>query len=151
MKNSVENNWYRILLWRVKQLYCRMVNTENVFLWMMHNFPGQLHCRTPLRDSRPEEFYKNVVLWNFVKLTGKNLCWSLFFNKVAGIGNATLFKKRLQPSYFPVNFTKFQKKHFLQYTSGWILLTSGRLLLESIKNVYKFCFCKQYQTLFSNF
>ena len=32
----------------------------------------------------PEVFYKKGVLKNFTKFTGKHLCQSLFFNKVAG-------------------------------------------------------------------
>ena len=36
------------------------------------------------RSSRPEVFCKNGVLRNFTKVTGKHLCQSLFFNKVAG-------------------------------------------------------------------
>ena len=32
-----------------------------------------------------EVFYKKGVLKKFVKFTGKLLCWSLFFNKVAGL------------------------------------------------------------------
>ena len=35
------------------------------------------------RSSRPELFCKYGVPRNFVKLTGKHLCQSLFFNKVA--------------------------------------------------------------------
>ena len=38
---------------------------------------------------------KKGFLRNFTKLTGKHLCQSLFFNKVAGLG------------CFPVNFVKF--------------------------------------------
>ena len=33
------------------------------------------------------------VLRNFAELTGKHLCQSLFFNKVAPLGPATLLKK----------------------------------------------------------
>ena len=33
------------------------------------------------------------ALRNFVKFAGKNLCQSLFFNKVAGVMDAILFKK----------------------------------------------------------
>ena len=33
------------------------------------------------------------VLRNFTKFTGKDLCQSLFFNKVAGCGPATLLKR----------------------------------------------------------
>ena len=35
------------------------------------------------RSSRPEVFYKKGVPRNFAKFTGKHLCQSLFFNKVA--------------------------------------------------------------------
>ena len=36
------------------------------------------------RSSRPEVFCEKGVLRNFSKFTGKHLCQSLFFNKVAG-------------------------------------------------------------------
>ena len=35
------------------------------------------------RSSRPEVFCKKGVPRNFAKVTGKQLCQSLFFNKVA--------------------------------------------------------------------
>ena len=66
------------------------------------------------------------VLWkrflkNFTKFTGKHLCQSLFFNKVAGLRSATLLKKRLWHRYFPVNFAKFLKTPF--FTEHlWLLL-----------------------------
>ena len=47
------------------------------------------------RSSHPEVFCKKGVLRNFAKFTGKHLCHSLFFNKVAGLRTATLSKKRL--------------------------------------------------------
>ena len=37
------------------------------------------------RSSRPEVFCKKSVLRNFAKFTGKHLCQSLFFNKVADL------------------------------------------------------------------
>ena len=37
------------------------------------------------RSSRSELFYKKGVLRNLAKFTGKDLCQSLFFNKVAGL------------------------------------------------------------------
>ena len=46
---------------------------------------------------------KKVVLKSLAKFIGKHLCQSLFFNKVAGLKSATLFKKRL----CSVNFAKF--------------------------------------------
>ena len=36
------------------------------------------------QKQSPGSFYKKGVLKNFAKLTGKHLCQSLFFNKVAG-------------------------------------------------------------------
>ena len=44
------------------------------------------------RSSRPEVFCKKGVLRNFIKFTGKYLCQSLFFNKVACLRPATLIK-----------------------------------------------------------
>ena len=50
------------------------------------------------------------VLENFAKFTGKHLCQSLFI------------KKGLWHRCFPVNFAKFLRAHFLQNTSGRLLL-----------------------------
>ena len=47
------------------------------------------------RSSRPELFCKKGVLRNLAKFTGKHLCQSLFFNKVAGLRPAILLKKGL--------------------------------------------------------
>ena len=47
------------------------------------------------RSSRPEVFCKKGVLKDFVKLTEKHLCQSLFFNKVAALRPATLLRKTL--------------------------------------------------------
>ena len=65
---------------------------------------------------------KKGVLRNFAKFTGKHLCQSLFFNKVAGLRPATLLKKRLWHRCFPVNFAKFLRTPFLQSISGRLLL-----------------------------
>ena len=59
-----------------------------------------------LRSSLPEVFYKKGVLKNFAKFTGKQLCQSLFFNKLQG-SPTTLLKKKLWDRCFPVNFVKF--------------------------------------------
>ena len=65
------------------------------------------------RSSRPEVFCKKGVLRNFTKFSGKHLCQNLFFNKVAGLRPATLLKKNLWHSCFPVNFAKFLRTAFL--------------------------------------
>ena len=44
------------------------------------------HLRCSVRKGFPR---------NFAKFTGKHLCQSLFFNKVAGLRPATLLKKRI--------------------------------------------------------
>ena len=72
-------------------------------------------------------FVRKGVLRNFVKSTGKHLCQSLFFNKVAGLRPATLLKKRLWHRCFPLNFAKFLRTPFLQNTSGRLLLESDLL------------------------
>ena len=61
---------------------------------------------------------KKGVLRNFAKLAGKHLCHRLFFNKVADLRPATLFKKRHWHRCFPMNFTKFLRIPFLQNTYG---------------------------------
>ena len=40
---------------------------------------------SPSRSSRQEVFCEKGVLRNFTKFTGKQLCQSLFFNKVTGL------------------------------------------------------------------
>ena len=81
-----------------------------------------------LRSSRPEVLCDKGVLRNFAKFTGKRLCQSLFFNKVAGLRSATLLKKRFRHRCFPVNFTKFLRATFLQNTSGRMPLEDVHLL-----------------------
>ena len=50
------------------------------------------------------------ALRSFAKFTGKYLCQSLFFNKVAVLTPSILLKKRLWHRYFPENFVKFPRK-----------------------------------------
>ena len=50
---------------------------------------------------------KKSVLKNFAKFVEKPLCRSLFFNKAAGVRPSTLFKTKLQHSFFPETFAKF--------------------------------------------
>ena len=63
-------------------------------------------------------FCRKGVLRNFAKFTGKQLCQSLFFNKVAGLGPAFCLKKRIWHRCFPVNFVKFFRTPFLQTPFG---------------------------------
>ena len=58
----------------------------NYFLTFL-NFDGLEICEphAQCRSSRLEVSFKKSVLRNFAKFTGKHLCQSLFFNKVAGL------------------------------------------------------------------
>ena len=72
-----------------------------------------------VQKQPPDMFYKKGVLRCFAKFTGKRLCLSLFFNKVAGLAGlrpATLSKKRLGHRCFPMNFAKFLRKPLPQNT-----------------------------------
>ena len=78
--------------------------------------------RSGSRCSLQEVFYKKGVHRNFTKFTGKNLCQSLFFNKVAGLRPATLLKKWLWHRFFPVNFAKFLRTPYFTKHLWWLLL-----------------------------
>ena len=76
------------------------------------------------RSSRPNVFCKKGVLKNFTKFTGKHLCQSLFFNKVADLRRETcnFIKKIIWHRDFPVNFAKFLRIPFLTEHLQWLLL-----------------------------
>ena len=85
------------------------------------------------RSSHQRCSMKKGVLKIFTKFRGKHLCQSLFFNKAAGLGPATLLKKRLWHTCFPANFVKFLRTPFLQSTSGgcfWFFFSEGFHLLS---------------------
>ena len=77
---------------------------------------------TMCRNSCPEVFCKKGVLRNFVKFTGKHLCQNLFLNKVAGLSPATLLKKKLWHSFFPIDFVKFLRTPFFIEHLWYLLL-----------------------------
>ena len=74
------------------------------------------------RSSCPEVFCKKGVLRNSEKFTEKDLCQSLFLNKVTGFRPANLFKKKLLHTCFPVNFTIFLRTPFITEHLRWMLL-----------------------------
>ena len=71
------------------------------------------------RSSHRRCSVRKGFLRNCLKVTGKYLCQSLYFNKV---GSATVLKKRLRRRCFPIDFAKFLRTVFLQNTSGRLLL-----------------------------
>ena len=72
--------------------------------------PNLFSCNIQKQPS--EVFCKKDVLRNFTKFTGKYLCHSLFFNKVAGLRPATLFKKKGPGTGVSCEFFEISKNIF---------------------------------------
>ena len=87
-----------------------------------------LHPAT--RSSRSQMFFKIDVPKKFANITGKHLCQSPFFNKVANLMPPTLLKKRLQYRCFPVNFAKLLRTPLFLQHLRWLLLAT----LSNINN-----------------
>ena len=88
---------------------------KNPTLIQLLTLHGSSHQRCSVRKG---------VLRNSAKFTEKQLCQSLFFNKVAGLRPATLSKKRLWHRCFPVNFAEFLRTPFLTEHLRWLLLNT---------------------------
>ena len=67
-----------------------------------------------VRSSRPDVFCKKVFLKISPNAQEKTCAQSLFYNEVAGLEHATLFKKRPWHRCFPVNFVKFLRTRFFK-------------------------------------
>ena len=86
------------------------------------------------RSSRSHMLFFLGVPENFAKLTGKQLCRSLFFNKVAGLQPATLLKKRLLRVFFREFGGNFKDNFFIDIsraTASACCLESGELLTKN--------------------
>ena len=94
-------------------------------------------------------FCKKGVLRDFSKFTGKHLCRSLFFNKVAGLRPATLLKKKLLHRCFPANVGKFLRTSFLIEHPRWLLLSVGKTKTVKLKPLYKLIYWIQMYFLYS--
>ena len=117
--------WY--LFWRTSAKDCFCIAHTPLIVnlsILLYSAPSSSSSRLLLRSNCPEVFYKKGVLRNFDKFTGKHLCQSLFFNKVAGYRPATLLKKRLLYRCFPLNFCKISKNNFFIEHLWWLLLTT---------------------------
>ena len=102
------------------------VFTKYIFPSLLINF--YYHVVLLLRSSHHRCSMKKGFLRNFTKFTGKHLCQKLFFNKVTDLRPATLFKKGLWHSCFPVNFAKF-----LRTPDGdcfWLLLFRNGIIYQ---------------------
>ena len=78
----------------------------------------RLRCRC-FRSSHQRCSISKGVLRNFSKLTGKHLCQSLFFNKVAGL--RPLLKKRLVFSceFYEISKNTFFTEHLWETASDY--------------------------------
>ena len=87
-------------------------------------------------EQPPELFYQKSVLRNFKKFTGKTYARVSFLIKLQ-TSTCNFIKKETQAHvFFPVNFTKFLRTHFLQNTSGWLFLkTRSKIKLKRTKNM----------------
>ena len=85
---------------------------KNVFRTLREDFKARgIEYSLPLENSFPEVFCRKGVLRNFAKFTGKHLCQSLFFNKVAG-GACNFIKKETLAQVFSCEFCKIFKNTF---------------------------------------
>ena len=77
------------------------------------------------RRSCPEAFCRKGVLKNFAKLTGKHLCWILFYNKVAGLRTeaCNLIKKETPAKVFFFEFCEISKNIIFTEHLGWLFLS----------------------------
>ena len=87
------------------------------------------------RSSHRRCSVKKGALKNFPKLTGKDLCQSLFFNKVAGLWPVTLLRKETLAQAFLCEFCEVLRTPFLHNTSRRLLLTFERVLNTLLLNV----------------
>ena len=76
-------------------------------------------------------FVKKGVLRNFAKFTGKHLCQSLFFNKVAGLKSCNYTKKDTLAQVFSGDFCEISKNVIFYRT---LLVTAPGKENQVIKN-----------------
>ena len=87
------------------------------------------------------------VFLEILQNSQKNTCArASFFNKVADLSPATLFKKELLRGWFPVNFVKFVRTPFLQNTSGRLLLKYKQKAMSLV--IYLFNYGSSKSTFF---
>ena len=99
----------------------KIVRVVKCHLFLLYYW-RQVHIIT---STRLEVFCKKRVLKHFAKLIAKHLFQSLCFNNIASLKAATLLKKILLHRYFPVNFSKFFRRTFIQINSGWLQMHSN--------------------------
>ena len=115
----LKNIWQRLLLHCTQTTHCYL----SVLLYIQH-LPHH-HCYYSVAVFRRYSIKKGV-LKTFAKFTGKQLCQSLFFNKVAELSPASLLKKRRWHRCF-VNFAKFLGTPFFIEHPCWLLPATANI------------------------
>ena len=110
------------LNWFIKKRQKKLSLYFQIQIWLRPRKNASGYSFDVHKEAVAQVFWKKGVLRNFAKFTGKQLRQSLFFNKVAGFRPATLLKKKLWHSCFPVNFAKSLRTPFLTEHIRWLLL-----------------------------
>ena len=117
-------------LWEfsVTKLICYKDVFVNSFCSSTFRSANSLVVEPFLESSLRRCSLRKSVLRNFTKFTGKQLCQSLFFNKVAGLRFATLLKKRLWHISGEISKNIFFTEHLWETASVSFDLLSKQLL-----------------------
>ena len=76
---------------------------------------------------------KKSVLRRLAKFTGKHLCHSLIFNKVAGLRPATLLKKETLAQAFSCEFCEISKNTFFDRTPLVVFSVESKIYIYNHK------------------
>ena len=117
-KQQLMSDWFHFYKISNKGVSFRKVYTfdkDLLWIWLpkLYVLKSCTFCKYNIRSSRSQMFFKIGVLKNLANFTGKQLCWSLFLNKVAGLQASNFVKKRLQHRLYYVKFAKFPRTLFL--------------------------------------
>ena len=112
-------DWFAPAITRFLKYFARTIKMQQMFTMNTKKEP-------------PEVFYKKAVLKNFSILTGKHLCWSLFFNQFVVLQVCNFIKKRFQHRCFSVNIAKFLKTHILKKICERLLLNNVKPNFSSV-------------------
>ena len=85
-----------------------------------------------IRNSHRRCSIKETVLKNFAIFTGKQLCWSLFFDKVEKKHRFYLKEKHLQHRRFPVSVAKLSRTPILKNICERLLLFDHTYLVQQV-------------------
>ena len=118
-------------------IYSRILSSELPFTWNLYfklSVAWSLFSSDDPRNRKailarffleavaPQMLCNKGVLKNFSKLTGKQLCQSLSFNKAAGYA-CDFIKKSIWHRCFPANFLKLLSTAYFIEHLGWLLLS----------------------------